>query len=68
MSYWIDNNGEKLGPMRAIDVLRRAQPTTRIYDGENWFFLEDDPEMANVAGSDRPSQNSDRVVNRKAAS
>jgi hypothetical protein len=41
MPYWIHDNGETLGPMRAIDVLRRAQPTTRICDGETWFRLDD---------------------------
>jgi hypothetical protein len=28
MVYWIDHNGEKLGPMTAADVLRRASGET----------------------------------------
>lgn len=46
MPYWIHDNGETIGPMRAIDVLRRAQPTTRICDGENWFWLDDGSELS----------------------
>ena len=46
MPYWIHENGETLGPMRAIDVLRCAKPTTRICDGENWFWLDDGPDMS----------------------
>jgi hypothetical protein len=46
MPYWIHDNGETFGPMRAIDVLRRAQPTTRVCDGENWFYLDGGPELA----------------------
>lgn len=41
MPYWIVENGETIGPMKAIDVLRRARSTTRVSDGESWFFLDD---------------------------
>jgi hypothetical protein len=43
MPYWILENGETIGPMRAIDVLRRARPTTQVSDGESWFCLDDPP-------------------------
>lgn len=46
MPYWIHDNGETLGPMRAIDVLRRAQSTTRVCDGQTWFWLEEGPDMS----------------------
>lgn len=52
MPYWIHDNGETLGPMRAIDVLRRAQPTTRVCDGETWFWLEEGPDMSEQRLSD----------------
>ena len=41
MPYWIVENGETIGPMKAIDVLRRARSTTRVSDGESWFSLDD---------------------------
>ena len=41
MPYWIHENGETQGPMRAVDVLRRARPSTMISDGESWFRLDD---------------------------
>jgi len=57
MAYWIHENGETLGPMRAIDVLRRATPSTRICDGKIWFLLEGDEESDLVAGKeDEPSK------------
>jgi hypothetical protein len=67
MPYWIDDNGEKLGPMRAIDVLRRAKPTTRIYDGENWFTLDEGPAAGDAPISDTTSADSVRVIIRKAS-
>ena len=67
MHYWIDNNGEKLGPMRAIDVLRRAQTKTRVYDGENWFWLDYGPDSTNAAGADNQAASGERVAIRKAA-
>ena len=41
MSYWIHENGETKGPMRAVDVLRLARPSTMVSDGESWFKLDD---------------------------
>lgn len=41
MPYWIHEDGETKGPMRAVDVLRRARPTTMVSDGDSWFRLED---------------------------
>jgi len=68
MHYWIDNNGEKLGPMRAIDVLRRAQAPTRVYDGENWFYLDEGQDLASAAGSDGKQTTGERFIVRNAAS
>ena len=57
MPYWIHENGETLGPMQAIDVLRRATPTTRVCDGEVWFLLDDDEEASHGAGNtDEPAK------------
>jgi hypothetical protein len=50
MPYWIVENGEKIGPLKAIDVLRRAQPTMQVSDGENWFSI-DEPSMAGASAS-----------------
>lgn len=52
MPYWIHDNGETTGPMRAIDVLRRARPSTRVCDGENWFYLDGGPEPSETRFSD----------------
>jgi hypothetical protein len=67
MPYWIDDNGEKLGPMRAIDVLRRAKPPTRIFDGENWFTLDEAPATADAAVSDAGMTDSGRIIIRRAS-
>mgnify|MGYP001814611670 CR=1 FL=1 len=68
MVYWIDHNGEKLGPMKAIDVLRRARGTTRVYNGETWFTIGEGPETGDTPASDGVSRETRRVVIRKAAS
>ena len=68
MPYWIDRNGEKLGPMRAIDVLRRAQPTTRVFDGEDWFVLDLGPDVGDAARPDSKSRDAELVAVQKAAS
>ena len=52
MAYWIHENGETLGPMRAIDVLRRATPSTRICDGEIWFLLDDEDHAVHADAED----------------
>jgi len=66
MPYWIHDNGETTGPMRAIDVLRRAQPTTRVCDGENWFYLDEGPDSAETTFTDtdhrEPSHAGPRVT------
>jgi hypothetical protein len=41
MPYWIHENGEVVGPMRAIDVLKRARPQLKVSDGESWFQLDE---------------------------
>ena len=66
MPYWIHDDGETTGPMRAIDVLRQAKPTTRVCDGENWFYLDGSPGLTETrfAESDHrePSQAGARVT------
>ena len=66
MVYWIDHNGEKLGPMKAIDVLRRAHGTTRVYNGETWFTIGEGPEAGDSAGSETTSRETQRIVIRQA--
>jgi hypothetical protein len=66
MAYWIDHNGEKVGPMKAIDVLRRARGATRVYNGETWFTIGDGSEAGDAPASDGTSKDSPRVVIRKA--
>ncbi len=47
MPYWIHENGETTGPMRAIDVLRRATPGVQVSDGQVWFRLDDPADDGN---------------------
>ena len=67
MVYWIDHNGEKLGPMKAIDVLRRARGTTRVYNGETWFTIGEGPEAGDPAAPETASRETKRVLIRQAA-
>ena len=41
MPYWIHENGEVVGPLRAIEVLRRATPGLQVSDGNEWFRIDD---------------------------
>jgi hypothetical protein len=66
MVYWIDQNGVKLGPMKAIDVLRRARGTTRVYNGETWFTIGEGADGGDTAGSETVSRETQRVVIRRA--
>jgi len=66
MVYWIDHNGEKLGPMKAIDVLRRAQGATEVYNGETWFTIGDGLDAGDAHIPDASARDSDRIVIRKA--
>jgi hypothetical protein len=66
MVYWIDHNGEKLGPMKAIDVLRRAHGATRVYNGETWFTVGDGPDAGNTGGSEATSRETRRIIVRQA--
>ena len=66
MVYWIDHNGEKLGPMTAADVLRRASGETRVYNGETWFTIGEGPEVGDPASSQSESGDAGRLVIRKA--
>ena len=52
MVYWIDHNGEKLGPMTAAEVLRRASGETLVYNGETWFTIGDPTEPGDATASD----------------
>jgi hypothetical protein len=67
MVYWIDHKGEKLGPMKAIDVLRRAKGTMRVYNGETWFTIGDGPETSEATSSDSASTDTTHVVIRRAS-
>jgi hypothetical protein len=55
MPYWIHEEGQVVGPMRAIDVLRRAHPSTPVSDGKDWFRLEDAGAGSETAVSDDQS-------------
>lgn len=66
MVYWIDHNGEKLGPMKAIDVLRRARGALKVYNGETWFTIGDSPDTGDGPIPDAQSTDSGRLVIRKA--
>ena len=68
MPYWIHDNGETIGPMKAIDVLRRATPTTRVCDGENWFVLGEMTDCEAGPGPDSECEDPGRLVIRSAAS
>ena len=68
MRYWIDDNGKKVGPMRAIDVLRRAQAPIRVFDGETWFYLDEASMAPPTSESTTDSRSSERVVIRKTVS
>jgi hypothetical protein len=67
MVYWIDHNGEKLGPMTAADVLRRASGETRVYNGETWFTIGDGPETGDAMGSEEVSRETRRIAIRQAS-
>ena len=60
MPYWIFENGAVSGPMRAIEVLRRASGSTLISDGEQWFSLDDeageDDTPTPAGGTARPNR------------
>jgi hypothetical protein len=62
MTYWIDRNGEKIGPMKAIDVLRRARGVTRVYNGETWFTIGNGTEAGEAPASQAASSESPRVA------
>lgn len=66
MVYWIDHNGEKLGPMTAADVLRRASGETRVYNGETWFTIGDGPETGDVSSADEVPRETRRILVRNA--
>jgi hypothetical protein len=56
----------KLGPMKAIDVLRRAQGATKVYNGETWFTIGDGPDAGDASIPDTSARDSERIVIRKA--
>jgi hypothetical protein len=55
MPYWIHEDGELIGPMRAIDVLRRARPSLQVSDGENWFQVDSGQTAGDGARGDSDS-------------
>jgi hypothetical protein len=66
MPYWIHEDGETIGPMRAIDVLRRARPTTLVSDGQEWFRLDDDLDAHDAPAAARTPAKPERLVIRTA--
>lgn len=52
MAYWIYENGETIGPLRAIDVLQRAQSKTLVSLGQTWVKFADHPDFS--AATTRP--------------
>jgi hypothetical protein len=52
--------------MKAIDVLRRAQGATEVYNGETWFTIGDGPDAGDAPIPDASARDSDRIVIRKA--
>ncbi len=55
MPYWIHEDGEVIGPMRAIDVLRRARPSLQVSDGESWFLVDTGQASSDVGPADTDS-------------
>ena len=45
MAYWIHENGETIGPLRAIEILERAQPDTLVSQGQEWVKFADHPDF-----------------------
>ena len=54
--------------MKAIDVLRNAKGTTRVYNGETWFTIGEASEADDAPPSDAAPMESSRLILRKAAS
>lgn len=55
MAYWIHENGETIGPLKAIEILERAQPETLVSHGQEWVRLSHHPDFTYVANA-RPSE------------
>lgn len=62
MPYWIFEDGEMIGPMQAIEVLRRARPSTLVSDGQRWFRLDEDGDVGNPTASAAAPQRPERLV------
>jgi len=45
MAYWIFENGETVGPLRAVEVLEHAGPETLVSHGERWIRLREHPDF-----------------------
>lgn len=43
MAYWIHENGETIGPLKAVEVLERAQPRTLVSNGQEWVRFDEHP-------------------------
>lgn len=59
MAYWIFENGDTIGPFRAVEVLEHASPRTLIKDGDGWVRLDQhrDFSMLDFDGSSMPPIN-----------
>lgn len=55
MAYWIFENDEVIGPLRAIEVLDRATRKTLVTFGQGWVPLKDHQDFAAVVSSDLPN-------------
>ena len=52
--------------MKAIDVLRRAQGATKVYNGEIWFTVGDGPDAGDAPIPDASARDTKRIEIRKA--
>lgn len=46
MAYWIHENGETIGPLRAVEVLDRARVSTLVSCDQQWLRLDQHPDFA----------------------
>ena len=46
MAYWIFENDETIGPLRAVEVMERGDPGTMVSHGQEWVRLDEHPDFA----------------------
>ena len=58
MGYWIHENGETIGPLRAVELLKRAIPETLVSHGQKWVLFDEHPDFPGneTAGSSKASR------------